>query len=90
MTQIVDRAAWPRRELFEFFSPMSQPFYSVTFKQDVTRLYAFTKEHHLSFYHSLVYALMREGLSDYHCRSDAYLLEDLRREWRETPGFVKK
>jgi len=42
------------------------------------------------FYHSLVYALMREGLSDYHCRSDAYLLEDLRREWRETPGFVKK
>ena len=59
MTQIVDRAAWPRRELFEFFSPMSQPFYSVTFKQDVTRLYAFTKEHHLSFYHSLVYLCTR-------------------------------
>lgn len=59
MTRIVDRAAWPRRELFEFFSPMSQPFYSVTFKQDVARLYAFTKEHHLSFYHSLVYLCTR-------------------------------
>ena len=55
MTQIVDRAAWPRRELFEFFSPMSQPFFSVTFRQDVTRLYAFTKENRLSFYHSLVH-----------------------------------
>lgn len=55
MTQIIDRAAWPRRELFDFFFPMSQPFYSVTFKQDVTRLYQFTKEHRLSFYYSLVY-----------------------------------
>lgn len=55
MTQTIDRASWPRRELFEFFSRMSQPFYSVTFKQDVTRLYQFTKEHRLSFYYALVY-----------------------------------
>lgn len=55
MTQTIDRASWPRRELFEFFSRMSHPFYSVTFKQDVTRLYQFTKEHRLSFYYSLVY-----------------------------------
>ena len=33
MFQIVDKAAWPRRELFDFFSPMSQPFFSVTFRQ---------------------------------------------------------
>ena len=59
MTQIVDRAAWPRRELFDFFSPMSQPFFSVTFRQDVTRLYQFTKENRLSFYHSLVYLCTR-------------------------------
>ena len=44
MTRIVDKSAWPRRELFEFFSPMSQPFFSVTFRQDVTRLYQFAKE----------------------------------------------
>lgn len=59
MTHIVDRAAWPRRELFDFFSPMSQPFFSVTFRQDVTRLYQFTKENRLSFYHSLVYLCAR-------------------------------
>lgn len=59
MTRIVDRAAWPRRELFDFFSPMSQPFFSVTFRQDVTRLYQFTKENRLSFYHSLVYLCTR-------------------------------
>lgn len=55
MTQIIDRAAWPRRELFDFFSRMSQPFYSVTFRQDVTRLVQFTRENRLSFYYSLVY-----------------------------------
>lgn len=55
MTQIIDKASWPRRELFDFFSAMSQPFYSLTFKQDVTRLYQFTKERRLSFYYSLIY-----------------------------------
>ena len=55
MTRVVDWASWPRREVYEFFSPMSQPFFSVTFRQDVTRLYAFTKENRLSFYHSLVH-----------------------------------
>ena len=55
MTRVVDKAAWPRRELFGFFSSMSQPFYSVTFKQDVTGLCQFTRENRLSFYYSLVY-----------------------------------
>ena len=59
MTQIIDKAAWPRRELFDFFSPMSQPFFSVTFKQDVTELYRFAKKNRLSFYHSLVYLCTR-------------------------------
>lgn len=48
-------ASWPRREQFEFFSRVSNPFYSVTFKLDVTRLYSFVKEHGLSFYYSLIY-----------------------------------
>lgn len=59
MTRVIDKAAWPRRELFDFFSAMSQPFYSVTFRQDVTRLYQFTKENHLSFYYSLGYLCTR-------------------------------
>ena len=59
MTQIIDPAAWPRRELFQFFSPMTQPFFSVTFRQDVTRLYQFAHENRLSFYYALVYLATR-------------------------------
>lgn len=29
------------------------------------------------FYHSFVYQLMSEGCADMHCRSDAYLAEEL-------------
>lgn len=33
------------------------------------------------FYHSLVYQLMREGVSDMHCMSDEYLAEELQEEY---------
>ena len=33
------------------------------------------------FYKSEVYAEMREGLSDMHCRSEKYLAEDLMQEF---------
>lgn len=55
MAQKIDSRTWPRKELFDFFSAVSNPFYSVTFALDVTRLYEFTKEQNLSFYYSLVY-----------------------------------
>ncbi len=32
------------------------------------------------FYHSEVYQLMRDGVSDMHCMSDEYLAEDLKQE----------
>ena len=35
------------------------------------------------FYYSMVYQLMREGVSDMHCMSDEYLVEDLVGEYRE-------
>lgn len=50
---------WPRRELFEFFSALSQPFYSVTFRVDVTRLYDYVKPRGLSFYYALVWLCTR-------------------------------
>ena len=31
--QKIDLAVWPRAELFRFFSAVSQPFYSVTFRK---------------------------------------------------------
>ena len=32
------------------------------------------------FYHSEVYQLIRDGVSDMHCMSDAYLAEELEQE----------
>ena len=34
------------------------------------------------FYRSELYVLMSEGLSDMHCRSDEYLVEELTEEWK--------
>lgn len=34
------------------------------------------------FYHSQVYRLVSEGVSDMHCMSDAYLAEELAIEYR--------
>lgn len=35
------------------------------------------------FYHSEIYQLIRDGVSDMHCMSDAYLVEELRLEYQE-------
>jgi hypothetical protein len=35
------------------------------------------------FYQSEVYQLMSLGISDMHCRSDHYLVEELKEEWNE-------
>lgn len=34
------------------------------------------------FYHSEVYQLVRDGVSDMHCMSDMYLAEELEQEYR--------
>lgn len=47
--------SWQRKELFDFFSGVSNPFYSVTFRLNVTQLYAFAKAQDMSFYYSLIY-----------------------------------
>ena len=57
--QRVDLASWPRREIFEFFSPLSNPFYSVTFRLDVTELCRFVKAEGLSFYYGLIWLCTR-------------------------------
>lgn len=48
----------------------------------------FAKREHLTlddalkfFYHSDVYQLMKDGVSDMHCMSEAYLTEDLQKEY---------
>lgn len=36
------------------------------------------------FYHSFTYQLMKDGVSDMHCRSDGYLAEELEMEYKES------
>lgn len=50
----------------------------------------FAKREHLTlddalkfFYHSDVYQLMKDGVSDMHCMSEAYLTEDLQKEYED-------
>ncbi len=47
---------WERRDVYEFFSGLSNPFYMVTFRQDVTDLYRYTKAHGISFYEGMIWA----------------------------------
>lgn len=47
---------WKRKDIYEFFSSMSNPFYMVTFREDVTNLYRYTKAHGLSFYAGMIWA----------------------------------
>lgn len=42
------------------------------------------------FYKSETYKLMREGVSDLHCMSDAYLADELEQEYREDNIDVNK
>ena len=51
----IDESSWARKEVYDFFSPISNPFYSLTFPLDVTNLYRYTKERGLSFYYGLIY-----------------------------------
>ena len=55
MTRI-DPDRWERREAYGFFSRISNPFYMVTFKTDVTPLWDYTKAHGLSFYKGMIWA----------------------------------
>ncbi len=59
MDERVNLETWPRRELFDFFGGVSNPYYMVTFRQDVTALYRYAKGHGLSFYYALVYCCTR-------------------------------
>ena len=41
------------------------------------------------FYHLFTYELMSKGISDMHCMSDEYLIEDLEREYSDEYGNRK-
>lgn len=88
----IDRNNWDRREIYDFFSGVSNPFYMISFTVDVTELKAFTKRRGCSFYYSLIY-LCCKALNSvenflYVCRDgEVYLLEEREPSFTDrTPG----
>lgn len=55
----LDLSTWPRREAFAFFSRLSNPYYMVSFRQDVSGVYDFAKANGLSFYYAMIWACTR-------------------------------
>lgn len=51
-----DKDTWERKEIFDFFSSLSDPFYMVSFRIDVSELYDYAKAHDLSFYMAMIWA----------------------------------
>ena len=56
---VIDKTAWPRRALYDFFAPMSFPFWSVTFPVDVTGLHRWCGETGCSFYLAMVWSVTK-------------------------------
>ena len=56
---VIDKQTWPRRAIYDFFAPMSDPFYTLTFPVDVTALRAWCRGKGLPFYPAMVYAVTR-------------------------------
>lgn len=67
---VIDKDRWLRKAHYEFFEPMSHPFYALTFPVDVTALRAYTKARGLSFYLSMVWLVTKamEDVDAFHYR----------------------
>lgn len=70
MKQIIDPNTWPRREYYEFFGRMDNPYTGVVADVDVTLLYQRSKAAGESFYLRYLHALMRavNGVEELRCR----------------------
>lgn len=85
--KIIAPEAWSRRELFDFFSGVSHPFYSTTFRLDVTKLYDYSKSHSLSFYYALTY-LVTKAVNSVEALRYAKLGDDIVLLDRRKPSFT--
>ena len=83
----VDWADWPRREIYTFFSGMPDPFFSVTFSVDVTKVKEYTKARALSFYYAMVWlcAQALDQVDAFHYTLREGALFRLERRW---PSFT--
>lgn len=51
----LDTDQWERKEIFDFMSVLSDPFYTVCFNIGVTNVYEYTHKKNLSFYYAMIY-----------------------------------
>lgn len=51
----IDMNTWKRKEIYDFFSKISNPFYMISFTIDVTEIKMFTKRNNCSFYYALIF-----------------------------------
>ena len=52
---VIDKAIWERREIYEMFSKIDYPFYSVTIPIDVTKVKSISKSKGISFYFLMIW-----------------------------------
>ena len=83
----IDLSAWPRREIFEFFSQTEHPFYSVSFRIDISPAYRFAKANKLSFYYCMVW-LVSEAVNRVEAFSYSIDDGDVVRLPRRKPSFT--
>ncbi len=78
--EYIDLKNWTRKEHFEFFHKMDYPQFNVCMNIDVTHFLGFVKEHHISFYYSMVFAsthIVNELVNfRYRIRGDKVVLHD--------------
>ena len=65
---IIDKETWPRRAHYDFFTPMSDPFYTLTFPVDVTPLRAWCRANVMPFYPAMVFGVTKamEAVDAFH------------------------
>jgi chloramphenicol O-acetyltransferase type A len=59
MEKRIDRTEWNRSAHDALFARLEVPFYSLTFRLDVSRAYAYAKKRGLSFYTVMIWVTMR-------------------------------
>ena len=55
--EIVSMNTWNRAEIFNFYQNVDYPFFSVSFKVDISKFMARLKAASLPFYHSMIFAI---------------------------------
>ena len=80
MEQRIDRTIWRRNAHDQLFARLEVPFYSLTWRLDVTEALTYAKAHGISFYATMIWVTMRAvnrvEAFRYELRGeDVYLLE---------------